>query len=185
MKIVLASQSPRRRELLSLIVKDFTVIVGGATEETLFRAPEEMVCQLAERKARAVKACGEAVIIGADTIVYLDGEVLGKPSSREDAQRMIRKMAGRTHKVYTGIALLEVPSGRMLTDYECTEVEFACMNEAEIEEYLGAEEYADKAGGYGIQGAAAKYVKRIRGCFYNVMGFPVHKVYQLLKNFEH
>ncbi len=166
---------------MRFVVEDFEVRVSKADEKISAKTPWELVCKLAEKKARAIKTEEDAIIIGADTIVYLDGRVLGKPSSRKEAEEMIREMAGRVHEVYTGLVLLNVHSGRMLTDYACTAVEFSPMSPAEIEEYLDADEYLDKAGGYAIQGAAAKYIKGISGCFYNVMGLPVHKLYQMLK----
>ena len=181
-RLILASASPRRRELLNLITDSFDVIVSECDENITGLSPEKLVCELAKRKADAVfEANRDAVVIGADTVVAVDDIILGKPSSREEAKSFIKMMRGRAHKVYTGIAVIS--KDKKVSAYDETSVEFADMSDAEIEAYLDVSDYGDKAGAYGIQGAAAKHIKKINGCYYNVMGLPVALLYEILKNF--
>lgn len=186
MKYILASASPRRKELLAMVLEEpFLVQVSQADEHVDIKEPAELVQALAQKKAEAV-AAGQsgAIVFGADTVVALHGKILGKPRDREDARRMLRQLSGQTHTVYTGVALVHTDSGKTLVEADSTEVTFAKLSEEEIEAYLKTEEYADKAGAYGIQGGAAKHIERIEGCYFNVMGFPVHRVYELLKELE-
>lgn len=183
MKYILASASPRRQELLALVLdRPFEIQVSDADESTALSDPAKLVQELAKRKAQAVaKGREDAVIFGADTVVALEGQILGKPKDRQQAKAMLEQLSGKTHTVYTGIALLHTKSGRMFCEADSTRVTFAPMRQEEIEAYLDTGEYADKAGAYGIQGGAAKHIKGISGCYFNVMGLPVHRVYELLK----
>lgn len=182
MRIVLASGSPRRRELLRLIVQEFSVCSPDVDEHVLESDPSRLVCALAQRKASAAKRAGEQEwIIGADTIVFLDGEVLGKPCDRAHAKAMIVRLAGRVHEVYTGVAVYNTATGTMHAGSECTRVQVSAMTEKQIERYLNAGEYADKAGAYGIQGAFARHIVGICGCYFNVVGMPIHRTAVLLK----
>jgi septum formation protein len=179
--LVLASQSPRRAEILRQAGIPF-VVRGTAVDETPIdgESPEDYVRRLAEWKALAVEASPDEIVLGADTTVVIDGEMLGKPVDTADARRMIARLAGRRHDVLTGICLRR--GGRRVRDWAATQVWFAAMREAEIDAYAASGEPMDKAGGYAIQGLASKYVERIDGCYFNVMGLPVSLVYRYLTN---
>ncbi len=181
--IVLASESPRRRELLSMLGIEFEVISCDVDETTQIDNPKKRVLHLAQRKARAGLCIRpNDTVIGADTIVYASGQILEKPMDAADAARMIRLLSGKVHTVYTGVCILS--SKAEVLDCCTTEVEFAILTEAEIAQYIKTEQVLDKAGAYAIQGAAAKFVSRIEGCYYNVMGLPVHLLYDTLKSFQ-
>ena len=175
MDIILASQSPRRRELLERMgIRNFRVVsadIDEREEEQL--PPEQLVCRLALRKAEAVaeKAPKGAVIIAADTVVSLDGTVLGKPGDKLEAFKMLSTLSGNRHQVYTGLCVIW--DGDKRTEYEVTDVTFRELGEKEIEDYIATGEPMDKAGAYGIQGYGALLVERIEGDYYNVMGLPV------------
>lgn len=181
--IVLASASPRRAELLRQIGLCFQVIPSGVSEE--FNAdltPPEQVMALAFRKANDVAfAMSEGLIIGADTLVVLDGQVLGKPSGPEEAQKMLSRLSGREHSVFTGISLVNVSKGQTLTDYVETKVRFRRLKQEEINFYIASKEPLDKAGAYGIQGLGAIFVDKIDGCYSNVVGLPLSKLAILLQ----
>ncbi len=178
--LVLASQSPRRSEILRQAGIPFTVRVAGVDESVLAgEGPAEYVKRLAEAKARAVEATAEEVVLGADTTVVIDGEILAKPEDAADARRMLRMLAGRRHEVLTGICLRR--GGEVVSDCESTAVVFGEMSEGEIAEYVASGEPMDKAGGYAIQGLASKYVAGIEGDFFNVVGLPVAMVYRYLR----
>ena len=176
MSLILASGSPRRRELLGYITNDFEVCVSGAEEnvpEGL--SPAETVEALATLKGESVFAEHPAdTVIAADTVVIVDGELLGKPASPEEACAMLRRLSGRTHEVYTGVYIAR--PGHKSVFHERTEVTFYPLTDEEIRAYVATGEPLDKAGAYGIQGRGALLVQGIRGDFYNVMGFPVAKV---------
>ena len=175
-RIILASQSPRRQELIANITPDFTAIVSEA-EEILPEdiAPEEIPAYFAEIKAGTVAAAHpDDIVIGADTVVILDGEILGKPRDKDDAVRMLRALSGRVHTVVTGCAVCQ--GGSRITFSESTRVEFYPLGDREILEYIGTGEPFDKAGAYGIQGRGCVLVKRIEGDFFNVMGLPVARL---------
>lgn len=182
MKVILASGSPRRRELLEQIGIRPEVRPSGIEERAESAVPEEMVAELSLQKAEdvAAGAPAESLIVGADTVVAVDGEILGKPESHEDAERMIRRIQGRSHEVYTGVTLIRKEEGksRGVTFAEKTEVLVYPMSETEIQEYAGTEEPMDKAGAYGIQGNFAAYIQGIRGDYNNVVGLPVGRVWQ-------
>lgn len=181
MAIILASASPRRRELLKFITEDFTVRVSDAEEVTdPALSAEETVKSLAVIKGEAVaEGFPEDTVISADTIVVLDGKILGKPKDEEDAFRMLSSLSGRTHEVFTGVCVLH--SGRRLVFAERTEVSFFPLSEDEIRAYIATGEPADKAGAYGIQGKGCTLVKAISGDYNNVVGLPVAGLNRLLK----
>ena len=188
MKIVLASASPRRQELLKHIFGDFIVHTSSCGENAVFKTPSSYVMELALQKARDVAShyldCSEEVlIIGADTIVFSDGTVLGKPSDREDAYQMIKSLSGKTHEVYTGIALIHIQntSPKEYSSYECTKVHVQNLSEEEIHSYINTSEPYDKAGSYGVQGLFSKHISGIEGDYFNVVGLPVHLLYEELK----
>ncbi len=197
-KIILASGSPRRRELLTQIGIPFEVRVSEADESMEpGTGPEELVKELSRRKAQAVLSdAGEedVIVLGADTVVALDGRILGKPGSAEEACRMLRSLSGRTHQVYTGVTILRsrpvcaaaqaggavCPDGCGITFAEETDVTFAEMTDAQIRDYVDTGDPLDKAGAYGIQGYCARYITGIKGDYYNVVGLPVAAVYAAL-----
>jgi septum formation protein len=184
--IILASRSPRRIHLLHQIGIPFTVRESGVEEfipDGIL--PDEAVRRLALEKAKKVAAeLSDGIVIGADTIVVLDGMILGKPSSKEEAISMLTKLGGRTHTVFTGFALVDVQSQKTFVDYEKTEVTFRRLGRVEIERYVESGSPMDKAGAYGIQDDyGAVFVERINGCFYTVVGFPLSKFYTAWKLF--
>lgn len=180
--IILASQSPRRQELIGNITPDFSVIVSEVDEvlpEGIL--PEDVPAYLAGVKAQAVAADHPGdVVIGADTVVILDGQVLGKPHDRDDAFRMLQALSGRVHTVITGCAVIK--DGRTTSFSEVTRVEFYPLSDREIEAYIATGEPFDKAGAYGIQGRGSVLVKRIEGDFFNVMGLPVARLKRVLES---
>lgn len=185
--LILASKSPRRMSLLRQIGIEPTVIVADVEED--FRrdeTPVENAIRLSLKKAQAVEEhVQEGIIIGADTIVVLDGQLLGKPEDEADAHRMLRLLSGKTHSVITGFALVDMPTRRWTTDYEETRVTFRELPDEEIAEYVRGGSPMDKAGAYGIQDDyGAVFVTRIEGCFYNVVGFPLAKFYARLRLFQ-
>jgi septum formation protein len=183
--IILASASPRRAEILTKLGLAFT-IRPSAIDENLAESlpPAEYAVELAERKARAVAAeISTGVIIGADTIVVLGKEMLGKPRSKTEAHEMLRRLSGRTHRVFTGFTILDRPSNRRASGVEMTEVTFRELEDAEIAAYVQSGEAMDKAGAYGIQDLSAVFAERLNGCFYNVVGFPLTRFYLTLRAF--
>lgn len=184
-KIILASASPRRKELLEKAGVPFTVCPSDVEEIITKTAPDQVVEELSLQKARAVAAQSEeeAIVIGSDTIVAYDGQILGKPENKEDAAAMLTSLQGNTHQVYTGVTVFwQGAKGReQLTFSECTEVTFYPMTDKEIQEYIATGEPMDKAGSYGIQGAFAVYVKGISGDYNNVVGLPVARLFQEMK----
>ncbi len=181
-KIILASASPRRRELLSRTGIVFTVETADI-DETIdpSKALTEEIQRLAYRKAKAVlDKHPECIIIGSDTIVTIDQKVLGKPKDREDAERMLRVLSGRTHQVYTGLCILS--SRREFSYLSINDIVFDELSEQEIEAYVSSDEPYDKAGAYAIQGLASRYITEIHGDFYAIMGLPIHIIYEELKN---
>ena len=178
--LVLASGSPRRRELLRDLGWKFRV-VPAAVDETVFPGedPETAACRLAEAKARVVaNQLPDCLVIGADTLVLLDGYLLGKPRDRDQGMEMLRMLNGREHAVLTGIALVE--GTRSCVAVERTAVRFRFVSESALEAYLDTGEGVDKAGGYAIQGQGALLVESISGCFYNVVGLPLGRLSTLL-----
>ena len=182
-KIFLASASPRRKELMELAGYDFEVICADIVEVVPEEAmPQEVVMSLALQKAQAVAAeHKEAVVIGSDTVVALDGKILGKPHSEQEACEMLRSLSGRTHKVFTGVAI--VCGGKVKNFFDETDVEFYSLSDDEIKKYVATGEPTDKAGAYGIQGKGSVLVKRINGDFFSVMGLPIAKLYREMSDF--
>ena len=183
--IILASASPRRAEILKKIGLDFVVRPSHVDENIAATLPAaEYAVDLAKRKARAVAAkVTTGLVIGADTIVVLGNEILGKPSSETEAGEMLQRLSGKTHRVFTGFVLCDRPSNRETAGLEVTEVTFRALEEAEIAAYIRSGEAMDKAGAYGIQDASAVFAERINGCFYNVVGFPLTRFYVTLRSF--
>lgn len=180
-KMILASGSPRRRELLAQMGIDFDVIVSDADEIITKENPGEIVEELSRCKAEAVAAKYPGrFVLGADTVVALDGQILGKPKDSKDAVRMLKELQGRTHQVFTGVTLIR--QGEIYSFHEKTDVEVYPMTETEIRKYVDSGDPLDKAGAYGIQGNFAIHIKGILGDYYNVMGLPVGRLYQELKN---
>lgn len=199
-RVILASQSPRRKELLHRIVASFEIVPAVGEERSDAVDPREYVRELSYHKARevmnrmAVNHVETVYVLGSDTIVVCDGEIMGKPRDREDACQMIRRLQGRSHEVMTGVTILKrepaadgliVQKGQTWTaveSYTCiTGVDVAPMDDAEIRRYLATGEADDKAGAYGIQGAFGIHVTGIRGSYTNVVGLPVAAVYQSLR----
>jgi septum formation protein len=180
--IVLASGSPRRGEILSNAGIAYLRQIPAGIDETPApeEAPRDYVMRLAREKASAIAANTDRIVLGADTTVVIEGEILGKPSDAADAARMLRRLSGRMHEVITGICL----SSRrgQVVDAASTRVWFTTLSDAEIEAYVASGEPMDKAGAYGIQGLASKFVTRIDGCYFNVMGLPISLVYTLLRD---
>jgi septum formation protein len=178
--VVLASASPRRCELLRLLVKEFEILTCSVDETPWDEeSPEHLVMRLAERKARTIQENRpDSLIIGADTIVVCDGRIWGKPSSLESAREMLRHLSGNTHEVFTGVAVLK-PDFLNL-NFSRSEVSFFPMSEEEITCYLHSGEPMDKAGAYAIQGQASRFVEKIDGCYFNVVGLPVSLLYRML-----
>lgn len=185
-KIILASRSLRRRQLLKQIGLEFEVQENRVDERIdPTKAPEENVLSLSHQKALSVsKTIAEGVVIGVDTIVVLEGKILGKPKDDDEAKEMLRMLSGREHYVYTGFTIIEKPGGRSLSDFDVTAVKFRELDEDEITQYVQSGSPLDKAGAYGIQDdMGAVFVERIHGCFYNVVGLPLAKFYVSLKKF--
>ena len=182
MKLVLASKSPRRSEILKNAGFDFVIRTADA-DETIAEGtnPEDAVVMLAARKAMAVERNEDEVVLGADTIVVLDDKILGKPKDREDAFNMLRSLSGRVHSVFTGVCAIS-DKGSM-TFAEETKVEFYPLTDEEINTYIDSNDCYDKAGAYGIQGLASKFIRGINGDYFNVVGLPISSVYKkILKN---
>jgi septum formation protein len=183
-KIVLASQSPRRIELLRSAGLKFEIMPSNLKEEIIQKVDSlGFVRDISLRKAKSMWQKAEAdLVIGADTVVTMDNEIFGKPKDINDAATMLNKLSGRTHYVITGICLLA--KNQQMIDHEITRVTFYKLTDEEINAYLASKEYADKAGAYGIQGIASLFVKKIEGCYFNVVGFPLGKFYQRLKEIK-
>lgn len=179
MKLILASQSPRRQELLKLFRRPFTVEVADVDEKMDDSQPAfSEVARVSRRKAEAVAREREDVVIAADTIVVCDGQILGKPKSTEHAVQMLTMLSGRAHQVMTGLTV--VRGNEVVNCTEVTDIWFRKLSRKEIEDYVATGEPMDKAGAYGIQGGAALFVQRLEGDYYNVMGLPVCRLWQML-----
>ena len=181
--LILASKSPRRKELLSIITREFEIIpaVGEERADKSF-PPAEYVTELARHKAEEI-ACSHRsnIVIGADTVVAIDGEILGKPTDAADAKRMLSKLSGREHSVFTGVCIIREDAN--ISFCEETKVRFFDLSGQEIDAYIATGEPFDKAGAYGIQELGALLVSGITGDYYNVMGLPVGRLSRELKNF--
>ena len=176
--IILASASPRRKEILELADLKFDVMPSDAQEITTKTAPNEVVMELASIKAKDIykKSEKQSMIVGADTVVAYQGQILGKPTDEADAKRMLTMLSGQTHEVYTGVCIIE--DGKTKTFYEETKVTFYEISDEQIDRYIKTGEPMDKAGSYGIQGKAAVFIKGIEGDYYNVVGFPTARFFQ-------
>jgi septum formation protein len=176
-ELILASESPRRRELLTIAGLQFSIRARPIEE---VRMPEESPIQYARRlaleKAAAASPGPGEIVLGADTVVVIDDRILEKPTDAAEARAMLRLLSGRQHAVITGICLLH--DNRPVSDHASTDVRFAAMSEVEIDEYVASGEPMGKAGAYAIQGLASKFVERIDGCYFNVMGLPLSLVYR-------
>jgi len=183
MKLILASTSPRRAEILHDAGFSFSV-VSSPVDETPFpgESPSDYVQRLANAKAElvAARAAGPAIVLAADTVVTLEGHIFGKPRSSDDARHMLEQLSGRTHAVVTGVTLIRLPDAERRTFVESTLVHFAHLSAEDITRYLATEEPHDKAGAYAIQGRAGRYIPRIEGDYFNVVGLPLSRVTQAL-----
>jgi septum formation protein len=183
MKLILASTSPRRAEILHDAGFSF-MVVSSAVDETPFpgESPADHVQRLADAKAElvATRTTGPAIVLAADTVVTLEGRIFGKPRSTDDARHMLEKLSGRTHSVLTGVTLIRLPEAERRSFVEVTLVHFSQLSPEEITRYLATEEAHDKAGAYAIQGRAGRYIPRIEGCYFNVVGLPLARLQQAL-----
>lgn len=186
MKLVLASASPRRAELLSQVGITYEVIKPELEEKPdPGKNPCDIALALAEEKARSVaQKLDRGVVLAADTLVVYRGELMGKPVDQDDARRMLRLLSGSRHEVITGLVLLDSASGLMEKDYAITTVWMRSISEVEIDDYVEGGEPLDKAGGYGIQGRAALFVDRIDGCYFNVVGLPLSLLYDMMQKLQ-
>lgn len=188
-RIVLASASPRRLELLRQIGVEPVVVVSQVEEVVTSSVPGEVVMELAGQKAMDVAREQEAgtLVIGSDTVVAVDGMILGKPHSHEEAEEMIRLIEGRAHQVYTGVCMVlkgaDGEEDQVRNFFDETDVEVYPMSDEEIRDYAMSEEPMDKAGAYAVQGFFGRYIKGLKGSYANVMGLPISMVYQEMKKF--
>lgn len=189
-RLYLASKSPRRKQLLQRLGFSVIVIPQEISEEMYFnQSPEETVLSLSREKAeKAIPFAQKGLIVSADTVVVLEGKILGKPKSSEEAISMLKRLSGKIHKVYTGFTIIDNRSKKEKdlpwhSAVECTRVKFRKLEEWEIKAYVASGSPMDKAGGYGIQDSGGFFVKWIDGCYYNVVGFPIPLFYQGLKKF--
>lgn len=183
MKIILGSKSPRRKELLSLLGLKFEIVVSDVDEEVEYTNYVEMVEKIAQKKADfLLKNHQDSLVICADTIVICNDMVLGKPKDKQDARRMISMLSDNVHEVYTAVNLTS--KSRKVNFVEKTKVFVSNLTDDEIEEYINTDEPYDKAGAYGIQGIFARFIYKIEGDYYNVMGLPVSRLYHELKQFS-
>ncbi len=188
-RLILASGSPRRRELLRNAGFTFEVIPPEVAEDNPDNeAPAKLVERLALDKAEAVAGRfhrqDNVVVLGADTVVVVDSTLLGKPASPAEARQMLQRLSGRTHEVITGVALVEPETARRTVAHETTRVFFRPLEPQEMEDYVATGEPLDKAGAYAIQGGASRFVTRVEGCYFNVMGLPVALVDRLLRDWD-
>ena len=174
MEIILASKSPRRKEILTIAGIKFGVITADVDENIDEVNPERLVERLSFLKSSAVaENHPDALVIGCDTVVAINGEILGKPRDKADARRMLSLLSNNCHSVYSGVTVFY--KGESFTFVEKTDVFFSLMTDIDIENYISTSEPYDKAGGYAIQGYTARYINKIQGCYYNVMGFPLNR----------
>lgn len=192
MNIILASGSPRRRELMERLGVSFKIVVSDKEEVITSNVPEDVVRELSAMKAEAVfeevknAEEGDFLVIGADTVVACDGKILGKPKDTADAARMLRNLSGRAHEVYTGVTIMIHKNGEdeRIQFAECTKVYVYSLLDSEIVKYIASGEPMDKAGAYAIQGLFAPYIEKIEGDYYNIVGFPIGRIFQELKKIQ-
>ena len=184
--LILASTSPRRREYIRLLDRPFVCEKPHVSEEIQpGLAPEEMVMELARRKAEEVASRHtEGIIIGADTVVVLQGEILGKPRDEQDAAEMLRRLSGKIHKVFTGFCVMGIEKSMQMCNYKVTKVKMSNLTDEQIQWYIHTKEPFDKAGSYAIQGYGARFIEAIEGCFFNVVGFPIQAIYEMISKIE-
>lgn len=186
-RLILASNSPRRRELLQNAGFEFDVRPSGIDE---IRLPEEPAERFARRLAHdkaldvASRSPFGSIVLGADTVVAANGEIMEKPIDEADAKRMLHALSGRTHRVITGVCLVRAPETVLACTHETTAVTFRALTEEEVEAYVASGEPFDKAGGYAIQGLASRFVPRVEGCYFNVVGLPIPRVYEILQSID-
>lgn len=186
MTLILASGSPRRQELLRQIGLSFTVVPSQVQENLPSGEPAHLVESLALAKAGEVAGrLRSGLVLGADTVVALDGAILGKPSGPAEAAAMLSRLSGKHHDVYTGLALVHAASGHRMVEHEHTVVRFRKLLDSEIAAYVQSGEPLDKAGAYGIQGLAAVFVSGITGCYFNVVGLPLSRLWRMLQEFHY
>lgn len=185
MKLILASASERRHELLKRLTPDFEIVISDFEEDKVIFEGDcgDYVKEISKGKALDVgkKRNGDFLILGCDTIVAFDGKVLGKPKDIEDAKYMLMMLSDGVHQVYSGLTLYHTLSGKMISDFVKTDVKFSKLTEREIDNYIKTGEPMDKAGAYGIQGYGGVFVEEIHGCYYNVVGLPLNRLSYLLK----
>ncbi|HET7100759.1 MAG TPA: Maf family protein [Terriglobia bacterium] len=182
--LILASNSPRRRELLQNAGFQFDVRASGIKENRLpGESPEGFARRMARNKALEVarQSGAGSFVLGADTVVAINGEILEKPVDAADAARMLRTLSGHTHRVMTGVCLVRAPQTVLAWTHETTSVTFRALTDEEIDSYVESGEPFDKAGGYAIQGLASRFIPRIEGCYFNVVGLPIPLVYEIVK----
>ncbi|MDV3428143.1 MAG: Maf-like protein [Bacillota bacterium] len=187
MRLVLASSSPRRYELLKKITENFIQIPSKFDETQAVNDSEisNYVINIAEGKALEVAGrTKDSIVIGCDTIVELDGTIIGKPKNKQEAFNVLKSLSGRRHSVYTGIYLINTETKESIGDFEKSDVYFSKLTDEEINWYISTKEPLDKAGSYGIQGYGSRFVERIEGCYFNIVGLPVNKLYSMLKLME-
>ena len=188
-RVILASASPRRLDLLRQVGIEPEIEPSHVEEVITSTVPDQVVMELSRQKAEdiaALHAGEDAIVIGADTVVAYDGKILGKPADEADAKAMLASLSGRTHQVYTGVALFSLKEGiieKKTTFHECTDVTMVSMTEKEIADYVASGDPMDKAGAYGIQGMAAIFISEIKGDYYNVVGLPISRVYHEIEQF--
>lgn len=187
MKVILASASARRHELLERVVKDFDIIVSDFDEEAVIFDGDfsKYVIELSKGKALDVaeKNQKDLVVIGCDTIVAFEDKVLGKPKDEVEAYNILKSLSGHTHKVFSGVTIVQLGTNKIVSEAICTEVKFSEISDEDIENYIATNEPMDKAGAYGIQGYGGVFVEEIHGCYYNVVGLPINKLKSMLKEF--
>ena len=176
--LILASNSPRRKELLSMLGYEFVVIASDCDETTNITEPSELVKELSLRKAKAIDFCDDDIVIGSDTVVAIDGKILGKPVDEDDAAKMLRLLSGKTHTVYTGVTVLQ--DNTEITESISCDVTFKEMTETEILNYIKTGEPMDKAGAYAVQGKGSAFVEKLNGDYFAVVGFPCCYINKIL-----
>ncbi|VVB79472.1 Septum formation protein Maf [uncultured archaeon] len=181
-KIILASTSPRRKELAQQMGLDFEIVPSSYEEDmTLDLSPKELAKTLAYGKAKDVAGkFDEGIVIGIDTFVVFNGKKLGKPKSKQQAIDMLKSFSGKSQEVYSGIALIDCKTKKEIKDFEVTTLKFRKMNDEEIKKYVETGEPMDKAGAYAVQGLSSIFIEKVNGCYQNIVGFPIHKIYQSL-----
>ena len=183
MNIILASGSPRRREILANTSAKFSVVTSDVDEKIFdYEEPTQLVLRLAFEKCMDVAVNNtENVVIGADTIVVLDNEILGKPKNEDEAFKMLKKLSNREHQVITGMSIVNLEKNKKIVDYAISNVKFKNLTDQDISDYISTKECLDKAGAYGIQGYGALLVEEIRGDYFNIVGLPISKLSDILK----